>query len=138
MQLRLVAFVSLAHVAATYQRAAQMKKLWLGITSAALVAISAFSAVFSQAGNYPDKSVTIISDSAPGSAPDVDARFLSDAFTRMWGQQVIVVNHPGAAATGFSRMVERAGIAAKLGIKVHAHMLRHACGYKLANDKSFN
>jgi type 1 fimbriae regulatory protein FimB/type 1 fimbriae regulatory protein FimE len=31
-------------------------------------------------------------------------------------------------------MVERAGRFAKLGIKAHAHMLRHACGYKLAND----
>ena len=37
-------------------------------------------------------------------------------------------------APGFSRMVERAGIAANLGIKAHAHMLRHACGYKLAAD----
>ena len=37
-------------------------------------------------------------------------------------------------APGFSRMVERAGIAADLGIKVHAHMLRHGCGFKLAND----
>lgn len=37
-------------------------------------------------------------------------------------------------APGFSRMIERAGIAADLGIKVHAHMLRHACGYKLAAD----
>jgi site-specific recombinase XerD len=35
---------------------------------------------------------------------------------------------------GFSRMVERAGLEAGLGIKIHAHMLRHACGYKLAND----
>jgi integrase len=35
---------------------------------------------------------------------------------------------------GFSRMVERAGIEARLGIKVHAHMLRHACGFKLAKD----
>ena len=26
------------------------------------------------------------------------------------------------------------GGSAKLGIKVHAHMLRHACGYELAND----
>jgi hypothetical protein len=25
-------------------------------------------------------------------------------------------------------------VAAKLGIKTHAHILRHACGYKLAND----
>jgi site-specific recombinase XerD len=30
-------------------------------------------------------------------------------------------------------MVERAGRAAKLGFKVHARMLRHACGYALAN-----
>jgi integrase len=37
------------------------------------------------------------------------------------------------SAPGFSRMVERAGREAKLGIKVHAHMLRHACGYALAN-----
>jgi type 1 fimbriae regulatory protein FimB/type 1 fimbriae regulatory protein FimE len=30
--------------------------------------------------------------------------------------------------------VERAAMAADLGIKAHAHMLRHTCGYKLAND----
>jgi integrase len=34
---------------------------------------------------------------------------------------------------GFARMIERAGIEAKFGFKVHAHMLRHACGYALAN-----
>lgn len=33
---------------------------------------------------------------------------------------------------GFAAMVRRAGAAAGLG-KVHAHMLRHACGYALAN-----
>ena len=31
-------------------------------------------------------------------------------------------------------MVKRAAVVAKLGIKAHAHMLRHACGFKLAND----
>ena len=31
-------------------------------------------------------------------------------------------------------MVERAASAADLGIKAHAHMLRHATGYKLAAD----
>ncbi len=47
----------------------------------------------------------------------------------------VFVSERGAplSAPGFSRMVERAGHAAKLGIKVHAHMLRHACGYALAN-----
>ena len=38
------------------------------------------------------------------------------------------------APAGFARMIERAGIGAKLGFKAHPHMLRHACGYKLAND----
>jgi type 1 fimbriae regulatory protein FimB/type 1 fimbriae regulatory protein FimE len=35
--------------------------------------------------------------------------------------------------SGFARMVERAGNEAKLGFKAHPHMLRHACGYALAN-----
>ena len=34
---------------------------------------------------------------------------------------------------GFARMVERAGLEAKLSFKAHPHMLRHACGYALAN-----
>jgi type 1 fimbriae regulatory protein FimB/type 1 fimbriae regulatory protein FimE len=34
---------------------------------------------------------------------------------------------------GFARMVERAGSEAKFGFKAHPHMLRHACGYALAN-----
>ncbi len=48
----------------------------------------------------------------------------------------VFVSERGAPLTapGFSRMVERAAVAAGLGIKAHAHMLRHACGYKLAND----
>jgi site-specific recombinase XerD len=31
-------------------------------------------------------------------------------------------------------MIERAAIKAGLDIKAHAHMLRHACGFKLAAD----
>jgi type 1 fimbriae regulatory protein FimB/type 1 fimbriae regulatory protein FimE len=34
---------------------------------------------------------------------------------------------------GFARMVERAGRAAGLPFKAHPHMLRHACGFALAN-----
>ena len=37
------------------------------------------------------------------------------------------------STAGFARMVERAGIEAKFGFKAHPHMLRHACGYALAN-----
>jgi site-specific recombinase XerD len=34
---------------------------------------------------------------------------------------------------GFARMVEQAGKLAKLAFKAHPHMLRHSCGYALAN-----
>ena len=35
---------------------------------------------------------------------------------------------------GFAFLVSRAGPRAGLPFKTHPHMLRHACGYKLAND----
>jgi integrase len=35
---------------------------------------------------------------------------------------------------GFQAMVERAGRATGFDVKIHPHMLRHACGFKLAND----
>ena len=38
------------------------------------------------------------------------------------------------STAGFLRLVQRAGEAAKLGFPAHPHMLRHAAGYKLAND----
>jgi integrase len=35
---------------------------------------------------------------------------------------------------GFQKMVERLSDRTRLGFPVHAHMLRHACGFKLANE----
>jgi integrase len=35
---------------------------------------------------------------------------------------------------GYQRMVARAGQAARFPFLIHSHMLRHACGYQLAND----
>ena len=48
----------------------------------------------------------------------------------------VFVSKRGAPLTheGFLKMVKRTGVAAKLPFSVHPHMLRHACGYKLAND----
>ena len=37
------------------------------------------------------------------------------------------------STSGFARLIERAGEAAKLGFPAHPHMLRHACGFALAN-----
>src|SRR5471032_967102 len=38
------------------------------------------------------------------------------------------------SAVGFRRMMGRLGEAAKMPFQIHPHMLRHACGFKLAND----
>jgi site-specific recombinase XerD len=37
------------------------------------------------------------------------------------------------ATAGFARMIERAAAGGGLELKAHPHMLRHACGYALAN-----
>ena len=82
----------------------------------------------------------------------VEQRSLEDVFLELTGRELrelrrlkresptssrfVFISERGAplSSEGFNRMVKRAAAAAKLGIKVHAHMLRHACGFKLAND----
>ena len=49
-----------------------------------------------QAGDYPNRPVRVIVDSAPGSANDVLARLVGEKLGQIWGQQVITVNQPGA------------------------------------------
>ena len=48
----------------------------------------------------------------------------------------IFTSERGAPFTsaGFRKMVARLGVAADLCFPAHPHMLRHACGFKLAND----
>jgi type 1 fimbriae regulatory protein FimB/type 1 fimbriae regulatory protein FimE len=49
----------------------------------------------------------------------------------------VFVSERGApfSTRGFQAMVERAAEAAGFDMKIHPHMLRHSCGYKLANDR---
>lgn len=46
---------------------------------------------------FPSGPVKIVTSVGPGAAPDVLARILADHLTRLWGQQVIVLNQPGGA-----------------------------------------
>jgi integrase len=48
----------------------------------------------------------------------------------------VFVSERGAplSVAGYQRMVARTGEAAQFPFLVHSHMLRHSCGYKLAND----
>ena len=48
------------------------------------------------AQDYPNRPVRLITDSAPGSAIDVPVRLIAEGLSRIWGQQAVVVNQPGA------------------------------------------
>jgi tripartite-type tricarboxylate transporter receptor subunit TctC len=49
-----------------------------------------------QAQDFPNRPVRLITDSAPGSAIDVPVRLIAEGLSRIWGQQAVVVNQPGA------------------------------------------
>ncbi len=48
-----------------------------------------------QAQDYPTRPVRLISDSAPGSAIDVNMRIIAEGLSRVWGQQAVLINQPG-------------------------------------------
>jgi tripartite-type tricarboxylate transporter receptor subunit TctC len=56
-----------------------------------------------QAQDYPTKPVRIITQGAAGSAPDVIARIVGDALSRLWGQQVLIVGRSGPAGAPAAR-----------------------------------
>jgi tripartite-type tricarboxylate transporter receptor subunit TctC len=47
--------------------------------------------------DYPNKPVRIIVDSAAGSANDAALRILADRLSKIWNQQVLTLNQPGAS-----------------------------------------
>ena len=69
---------------------------------AALVALSA-SAGLAEAEDYPTQPVKLITQGAAASGPDVIARIVFDQFGRLWGQQVVILNTPGAAGSAAAR-----------------------------------
>ena len=52
------------------------------------------------------------------------------------GSRYVFMTERGAPMTpaGFRKLLSRLAVTAKFQFPVHPHMLRHACGYKLAND----
>jgi tripartite-type tricarboxylate transporter receptor subunit TctC len=66
------------------------------LTNAVMLLLTLSTAAAVHAQVYPDKPVTIIVDTAPGAAPDVDARFVAEGLSKVWGQQVVIINRPGA------------------------------------------
>jgi len=78
-----------------------MKAFWFLATALGL----AFGTASAQAQNapYPNKPVQIIADSSAGSTPDVALRFATERLGKLWGQQILVVNKPGAGGSVAAR-----------------------------------
>ena len=49
------------------------------------------------AQGYPNRHVTIINQTPAGSGPDVICRIVGERLGQLWGQQIMVLNKPGAA-----------------------------------------
>jgi len=69
---------------------------WLCLLGFAVLTLPATTLAYGQTGHYPERPVTIISDAAAGSSPDVAARFAAEALGKLWGQQAVLINRPGA------------------------------------------
>ncbi len=63
---------------------------------AAAVWLSVASAI-AHGETYPNKAVTLVVTAAPGGVTDILARALGQRLGKIWGQQVVVENKPGAS-----------------------------------------
>jgi tripartite-type tricarboxylate transporter receptor subunit TctC len=75
---------------------------------AGAVLLASALASAAQAQGWPTKPVRIISDSAPGSAVDVTVRIVAERLGKIWGQQVVTANHPGAGGAISARVAAEA------------------------------
>lgn len=64
------------------------------------------NAVYGQ--TFPSRAARIVVGFTAGGATDVTARLLAQDFTKMWGQQVLVDNRPGASGMIGAELVARA------------------------------
>ena len=70
-----------------------MRPFW---TRSTIVALAIASTPALAQSDYPNAPVRIVVDSAPGSANDATSRLLGDRLSRIWNQQVVTLNQPGA------------------------------------------
>ena len=59
------------------------------------LALAAVTGAWAQAGDFPNKPVTLVTPFAAGSGPDAVLRLVSDKLSRLWNQRVVIDNKPG-------------------------------------------
>jgi tripartite-type tricarboxylate transporter receptor subunit TctC len=80
----------------------------LQLAAAGLLLAGTMGEAAAQADGYPSKPIRIITHSAAGGAPDVMLRIVGDRLGALLGQQIVVLNQPGAGGA----VAARAGAAA--------------------------
>jgi tripartite-type tricarboxylate transporter receptor subunit TctC len=73
-----------------------------------LAAAGSAAGARSQVETYPARPVRIITDGSPGSNIDVGLRVVAERLTQLLGQQVLVLNHPGAGGAIAARVAATA------------------------------
>jgi tripartite-type tricarboxylate transporter receptor subunit TctC len=105
-----------------------MRKIWLGITAAALAVGLALAPAAGQS-NYPARPITAIVPFAAGGPTDVITRIVAEHMSRTLGQPIIIENIVGAGGTTASTRAMRAapdGYTIEMG-----HMGTHAASVAL-------
>src|SRR5438067_4997896 len=77
-------------------------RLFQTVTAACLL-LASLSTQASAQSDYPNKPIRIITHSAAGGAPDVMLRIVGDRLGVLLGQQVVVLNQPGAGGAVAAR-----------------------------------
>ena len=82
------------------------KLLFRPLLALALAATASLCSAQADAARYPNKPVTLIVPFAPGGSTDLLARLLKKYATKHIGQELVIVNRPGAGATiGWNEVV---------------------------------
>src|SRR5262249_10888310 len=72
------------------------RRQWLRLGFLCLIAAAASAGSLAHAQSYPSGPVKFITQIAAGSGTDPAMRVVIEQLGRMWGQQTVLVNQPGA------------------------------------------
>jgi tripartite-type tricarboxylate transporter receptor subunit TctC len=84
------------------------QRAYFSIAASSFIVLVVAVAPSVQAQEYPAKPVKLITQGAAASGPDVIARIVVDQLGRLWGQQVVILNHPGAGGSVAARQAASA------------------------------
>lgn len=111
------------------------KAIWKSAAGAAVVACASLAVPgVALAQGYPEKQITIVAPTGPGSLVDILARLIADGMRETWGQQVIVKNVTGAGGSiGATQVAGAEADGYTLGF-VPANLTTHPYLYDIGYD----